>query len=121
MPARAICARPRGLVRHAVDGYQRLRLLRRSRADVVPDASRGQMERGHGTLLELPARPRSQGRIPRLFQWCQPHSSPGLEVLVLAAWLQWGPAPDAADAAQSKPDAAAPYGSRELRLQAAGE
>jgi dihydrodipicolinate synthase/N-acetylneuraminate lyase len=39
MPARAICARPRGLVRHAVDGHQRLRFIRRSGADLVPDAA----------------------------------------------------------------------------------
>ena len=46
---------------------------------------------------------------------------PGWKYLSWLHGFNGGLAPDAADAAQSKPDAAAPHGSRELRLQAAGE
>src|SRR5262245_48408531 len=113
-------ARAHRLVRDAVDGNERLRILRRPSAALVPNAARESLGRGNAALLELPSGPRGEGRLPPDIQWGEPHSPCRLEVLVVAERLQRRPATDAPDAPKPWPDACPAGGPREFGIRHSG-
>src|SRR5579875_802733 len=119
VPAGAVRAGADRLVRDAVDGHERLRLVRGPRAALVQPAARGALGRGDGAVLELPAGARREGRFPRELRGREPDPPQRLEVPELAARVQRGAAADAADAAAAQPDAGAAPGPPGLGLRPA--